>query len=640
MTPFQKATTKTLLSMAPPTRLTVSEWADKYRVLSLESSAEPGPWDTSRAPYQKGMMDAFSDPQTEEIVIMSSSQIGKNEIMNNMLGYSMHKDPCPMLFISPTDIIAGTISRDRIAPMIRDTPVLQNLFSDPFKRSGDNAVLHKSFPGGHLTLAGANSPANLSSRPIRILCLDEKDRYPASAGDEGDPGSLAKKRTVTYWNRKIVNVSTPDNEDTSRIEPDFKRSNQQHYDVPCPECKKKQPLTWKQVKWDKLEGVEGIEKHLLDTVRIECQFCQFHMKDEHLMEMLEGGYWKAKYPDRKVAGFHINELYSPWVKLEETVRLFLEATYARDRELLKVWTNTSLGETFKESGESAEKEGLEGRIEDYGEGVDIPDKALLLTAAIDVQDDRLEMEIVGWAKDGENWGIEYNVIQGDTAQNEGTDTIWDQAFDWVREPRLRASGVEMIVAVCCVDSGGHRTDEVYKFCKKHQRQRFWAIKGAGGQGIPFIKEPTINNIRKCKLYTLGVDNEKTALLLSNLKLDKPGPNYSHFPMGKGYSTEDEAGQNCYFRQLVSEERKVKFKSGVKSYYWIKKKGHRRNEALDLRVYNKAARHIAQPMWGLLKRNMEKREKNFIPPDVDSPAKDPIPRAPKPRRNGFVQKYKN
>ncbi len=633
MTPFQEAIRETLKAMAPPTALTVSEWADQFRMLSAESSAEPGPWDTSRAPYQKGMMDAFSDPEVEEIVNMTSSQIGKNEIMNNMIGYAIHKDPAPMLFISPIDTIAQTISRDRIAPMIRDTKVLTELFTDPSKRTGDNAVLHKSFRGGHITLAGANSPSNLASRPIKNLFLDEEDRYPASAGDEGDPANLAKKRTSTYWNRKIVKSSTPDNEDTSRIEPDFQRSNQQYFYVPCPKCKKKQRLEWKNVKWDKLEGVEGLQKHKPETARIECSYCQYGMVDADLMEMLEGGEWRATYKDRKVYGFHINELYSPWVTLEETVVPFLEATYKRDRELLKVWTNTSLGETFKESGESTKKEGLEARVEDYGEGVDIPDGVLLLTAAIDVQDDRLEMEVMGWGLDGENWGIEYNVVHGDTAQSQ----VWQDAYEWVTAPRFRASGVEMNVRTCCVDSGGHRTQEVYQFCKKYESRRFKAIKGKGGQGIPFIRDPTANNNLKCKVYTLGVDGEKANLLLSNLKLDTPGPNYSHFPMGRGYTTEDEAGDNCYFKQLVSEERKIKFVQGKKFYYWVKRKGHRRNEALDLRVYNKAARDLSKPMWKALKKNIEQKDKDFNPEKPTQKTSDPIPRVRTPRR-GFAKNF--
>ncbi len=597
MTPFQKATKKTLELMAPPTKLTVSEWADKYRMLSPESSAEPGPWDTSRAPYQKGMMDAFSDEEVDEIVFMTSSQVGKNEIMNNMLGYSIHLDPAPTLFMSPTETMAKSNSKDRITPMIRDTEELSELVIDVQGKDVSNAILHKSFPKGHLTFIGANSPSNLAMRPIKNLFEDEADRYPASAGKEGDPIKLAEKRTANFWNKKKIKASTPGNEDTSRIEPDYLRSNQQHYHVPCPSCKKKQQLKWSQVDWEKIEGETGMERHNPANAWINCQYCGYHMTDNDLMGMLEGGEWVAVYPERKIQGFHLNELYSPWVSLEQTIIPHLEASYSRDRELRKVWVNTSLGETFKENGESIKKDGLEGRAEDYGEDVDIPEGSVILTAAIDVQDDRLEMEVVGWNRHKENWGIEYNVIQGDPAH----DQVWNEAFEWVRTPRFMASGLERIVSACAVDSGGHHTQEVYKFCKRHERHRFFAIKGKGGQGEPFIRTPTINNNVKCKLYTLGVDQEKSNLLLSNLKLETPGPNYSHFPKGRGYTEE-------WYKMLTSEERKIKFIKGEKYYYWALKKGHRRNEALDIRVYNKAALEIANVRWKLAETKLEALQK--------------------------------
>ncbi len=625
MTPFEQATKETLAVLAPPTELTVSEWADKYRFLSPESSAEPGPWDTSRAPYQRGMMDAFSDPEVSEIVNMTSSQIGKNEIMNNMIGYVIHKDPAPILFISPIDTIAKTISRDRIAPMIRDTPVLAPLVSNPLSRDGDNAVLHKTFPGGHLTLAGANSPSNLASRPIKYLFLDEEDRYPLSAGDEGSPSSLAGKRTVTFWNAKQVKSSTPGNEDTSQIEPAFKLSNQQHYYVPCPKCKKKQILEWAYVKWDKDPELTGQERHMLETIHIECKFCKAHMEDIDLMEMLEGGEWRKHNPDSKIAGFHINELYSPWVKLERTVYLFLVATYKRDRQLLKVWTNTSLGESFKESGDSADNDTLENRAEDYGD-TEIPDQVLILTAAIDVQDDRLEMEVIGWNENLESWGIEYNVINGDPNSKQ----VWEDAREWVKAPRLRTSGLEMVVASCAVDSGGHHTQEVYRFCRKYEAQRFWAIKGRGGQGVPFVSRPTTNNNLKCKLFTLGVDEEKANLLLSNLKLEAAGPNYCHFPKGRGYDGE-------WFKQLVAEERKIKYVQGIAYYYWAMRTGYRRNEALDIRIYNKAALEILNVKWIALKKNLLERENVQNGEQKSTELLEKVTR-PKPKRGGFVKNF--
>ena len=213
---------------APPPELKVSDWSDQERRLSPEASAEPGQWLTSRAEYQRGIMDAFSDPNIEMVVIMSSAQVGKTEILNNVIGYHVSQDPSPMLVVQPTLDMAQTWSKDRLAPMLRDTPILQGLVKDPRARDSGNTTLHKIFPGGHITSCGANSPSSLASRPVRIVLCDEVDRYPVSAGSEGDPVSLARKRATTFWNRKIGLFSTPTNKGNSRIESAFEESDKRY----------------------------------------------------------------------------------------------------------------------------------------------------------------------------------------------------------------------------------------------------------------------------------------------------------------------------------------------------------------------------------------------------------------------------
>ena len=193
--------------VAPPPILTVSQWADRYRKLSAESAAEPGQWNTDRAPYQREILDAVNDPACEEVVIMSSAQVGKTELILNTIGYYVDYDPAPILVVQPTLDMAQAFSKDRLAPMIRDTPALTDKVKDSKSRDSGNTILHKKFPGGHITMAGANSPASLASRPIRIVLMDETDRYPASAGGEGNPIKLAEKRTNTFWNRKKIKVS-------------------------------------------------------------------------------------------------------------------------------------------------------------------------------------------------------------------------------------------------------------------------------------------------------------------------------------------------------------------------------------------------------------------------------------------------
>lgn len=244
---FQRLAKQALL---PPPDLTVSEWADAHRKLSKESSAEAGQWRTSRAPYQREIMDAINDPVVEDIVIMASAQVGKSEIILNALGYFIDYDPSPILLIQPTEAKAKDFSKERVAPMIRDTPTLKERVGDAKSRDSSNTVMYKSFPGGFVALGGANAPSGLAARPIRILLADEIDRYPASAGDEGDPLDLAEKRTNNFYNRKKIKVSTPTIKNVSRIEKEFELSTKEYYNLPCPRCEELQPLSWEQLDFE------------------------------------------------------------------------------------------------------------------------------------------------------------------------------------------------------------------------------------------------------------------------------------------------------------------------------------------------------------------------------------------------------
>ena len=325
---LKRSVAKALAVLKPPPDLTISDWADQNRRLSSEASAEPGQWRTSRAVYQRGILDAISDPSAETVVIMSSSQIGKSESILNMVGYHIDHDPAPIMVVMPTERDAETWSKDRFSPMARDTPCLQGKIADPRSRDGNNKILHKRFPGGHLTIVGANAPSGLASRPIRLLLCDEVDRYPFSAGAEGDPVNLAKKRTVTFWNRKIVLVSTPTNKGASRIEAAFEESDQRRYWVPCPACGAEQLLTWGQVKWDKDEN----GGHRPETARYHCADCDAAWKDETRWAAISKGRWIADAPFNGTAGFHLNEIYSPWVRLEALVASFKKALFGTKSE--------------------------------------------------------------------------------------------------------------------------------------------------------------------------------------------------------------------------------------------------------------------------------------------------------------------
>ena len=324
----------------PPPDLTVSDWADAERRLSSESSAEPGIWRTDRAPYQRGIMDAVADETVREIWVMKSAQVGWTEILNNVIGYHIHQDPAPMLLVQPTLEMAEAWSKDRLAPMVRDTPALAERIADPRSRDSGNTLLHKKFAGGHLTVAGANSPAGLASRPIRIVLFDEVDRYPASAGTEGDPISLGKKRAATFWNRKVLAGSTPTIKGSSRIESGFESGDQRFYHVPCVHCGELQRLVWSQVRWP--DGQPELAVYA-------CVACGAELTDADKPKMLRAGQWVASRESRGIASFHISELYSPWSTWADMAVAFVQAK--KLPETLQTWINTSLGETFEERGD-------------------------------------------------------------------------------------------------------------------------------------------------------------------------------------------------------------------------------------------------------------------------------------------------
>ena len=373
-------------AVSPPPVLTVSQWADRYRRLSPESAAEPGQWNTDRAPYQREIMDSVNDPLVEHIVIMSSAQVGKTELILNIVGYYIDYDPAPMLIVQPTlKPMAEDFSKDRLAPMIRDTPTLAGKVHDVKSRASGNTILHKTFPGGHVTIAGANSASSLASRPVRIVLMDETDRYPASAGTEGNPIKLAEKRTTAFWNKKKIKVSTPTIKGSSQIEKEYQSGTMEEWCVPCPCCGKYQPYEWGRI-------------HFSD-VTMECKYCGEHISE---FDWKQGeGKWIAAHPERRrKRSFHLNELASPWTHWDSIIAEWREAQkeYKENGDInkLKTFINTVLGETWEPRGKGADDDSLLSRRERYE--AEIPEGVLLLTASVDVQDDRFEIEVCGWGR--------------------------------------------------------------------------------------------------------------------------------------------------------------------------------------------------------------------------------------------------
>ena len=524
-------------------------------------------------------MDAFSDPDVHEVVLMASSQVGKTEsFVNNTIGFFIHQDPSPILMVQPSLSMAQTWSKDRFAPMIRDSKALKGLIKEPRAKNSENTILAKSFPGGRLTVIGANSPASLASRPIRIVLLDEPDRYPPSAGAEGDPVNLARKRATTFWNRKVGTCGTPTIKGASRIEASFLASDQRRFHVPCPHCGFKQILKWANCRWDKDQP---------ETAHMVCDSCNERIEEKHKPRMIVKGEWVASEPFKGIAGFHLNELYSPWVKWSEMVEKFLEAK--KYPETLKVFINTSLGESWEESGDSADENALIARREMYPEK-HLPPGVLVITTAVDVQADRLEFEYRGWGEGEETWGLGYEVIMGNPASLE----IWQELDIKLDREFLMEDGIKLKSACTVVDSG-YFTSHVYEYVAKKQPSRFYAIKGGSTKGIPMVARRNRDKKRNAIFYVLGIDAIKDTVF-GRLGIEDKGAGYCHFPMQMemNYSSE-------YFDMLTAEHCVTRFNHGIPSKRWEMKKNKKRNEALDILGYNFAALKILNPDFaGLIK----------------------------------------
>ena len=543
----------------PPPKLNVADWADAERRLDSQSSSEPGRWYTSRAEYQRGIMNACSDPTIKEVVVMAGAQLGKTEALLNIIGYHIDNDPSPILVLQPTLEMAQAFSKDRIAAgLLRSTPCLQDKVKDPRARDSGNTTLHKVFPGGAITIVGANSPAGLASRPIRIVLCDEVDRYPTSAGSEGDPIQLARKRSATFWNRKVIMVSTPTNKNSSRIEEAFEASDKRFFNVPCKHCHEPQVLKWANVRWDDKNP---------DSAHYVCEHCAVMWTESDRIWAIRNGEWVVTQPESSVAGFAINGMYSPWTSLSDAVREFLSVK--KNPEQLRVFTNTYLGETWEDEGETVDDYELSERREQMP---NVPDDVILMTAGVDVQDNRLEVSIIGWGRDDETYVIAHETLYGDPS----TPQLWTNLDSVLNTQFETESGRQIAIRASCVDSGGHFTNSVYAYCKKNAPRRIFAIKGVGGEGKPISGRPSKNNIGKCLLFPVGVDTAKD-LLFARMRIKEAGPGYMHFA---------DALNDEYFRQLTAEKIVTRFHRGFKKRVFEKIRP--RNEALDCMVYALAA----------------------------------------------------
>lgn len=537
-------------------------------------------------------MDACSDPSIKEVVVQAGAQLGKSEILLNIIGYFIDYEPCPILMLQPTESMAQAFSKDRIANgLLRATPALQGKVKDPRARDSGNTTLHKIFPGGSLSLVGANSPSGLASRPVRILLADEVDRFPSSAGSEGDPLSLARKRTTTFWNRKLVAVSTPTLKNISRIEEAFEKSDQRHYFVPCRHCETSQTLKWANVRWRDDDP---------DTAQYLCDECGCLWSDADRRWSVRNGQWVAQEEFKGIAGFKISGLYSPWTPLADGVREFLSVR--KSPEQLKVWTNTYLGESFEDEGIGIDDLNLYERREHFEL---VPEGVVMIVCGADVQDDRIEVSFVGIGRDEEQWVLAHEVLNGDPS----TPQLWQALDSQLARTFETEDGRTLAVKATAVDSGGHFTNTVYQYCHKNFSRRVFAIKGVAGEGRPIAGKPSRNNVVKCRLFSIGVDTAKD-LLFARLKIAEEGPGYIHF---------SDSLNEEYFRQLTAEKIVIRYVRGYKKRVFQKVRA--RNEALDCAVYAMGAYAIINADVNSLADRIDKqveREKVREEPEPEQP----------------------
>lgn len=555
----------------PEPVLTVSEWSDAHRMLSGKASAEPGRWSTARTPYLREIMDTLSATNPcHRTVFMKGAQIGGTECGNNWIGYVIHHAPAPILVVQPTVEVAKRVSKQRIAPMIESTPALRERVKEARAKDSGNTTFVKEFDGGLLIMTGANSGAGLRSMPIRYLFMDEVDEYPGDVDGQGDPVALAEKRTTTFSRRKVFLVSTPTIKGLSRIEREFLASDQRRYFVPCPHCGHMDWIRWENIRWSERQP---------ETASLVCIACGVFIEERHKIDMLARGEWRATaVGTRLTAGFHLSSLYSPlgWKSWAECVAEFIEVK--EDPFRLKTWVNTVLGETWEERGDSVEPDAVLARAERYA--AEVPRGVGILVASVDVQGDRLECQVKGYGAGEESWLIAVTQFHGDP----GTTPVWFELDRFLQQAFTHESGQKLKIECATIDSGGHHTEQVYRFCKARLARRIFAVRGGNERGKEIVGKPTMHNRYRTKLFTLCVDSAKD-MIYSRLRIGTPGPGYMHLP---------EWTDAEYVAQLTAEKAIRKYVRGRGSVrQWIKTR--ERNEALDLEVYCLAALYILGPV---------------------------------------------
>ena len=600
-------------AIAPPPKLTVSEWAEKYRIVSGKAAAMPGKWRNINAPHLVEIMDAVSDPDIHTVTYMAGTQDGKTEVALNAVGYLVHCRPGPIALVYPNRDTARDVSRTRLAPMIRDCEPLRERFADPKSRDSDNTTLSKGFVGGHLYLLSADSPRDLAARPVRDVINDETDRY--EDNKEGDPLGLVEKRQTRFWNSFTFNISSPGDDETSRIKKLFGKGDGRQWYVPCPHCGKHQILVWKNVRWDKKRDVDGnliLDEdsqliHLPETAYYACEHCGATWTEAERQVAILAGHWRKERPTNGHASFYRSGIANDARTMAKIVGEFVDAQGVPGQ--LKVFVNTVLAETWKDTGEKVSDDELVRRAEQtdyvggYSSDIKLPRKILTLTAFTDTQGDRLELAVMGWGLRYQHWLVVHRVLAGDPSDPDLLEELGQQlALTWETE-----DGRLLPIRAAGIDAGGHFWDQILNWCAKRWGRRIWAMKGkARGVSEPVwsrtYSKSKSRASRNKKFWIHNVDAAKAAVK-GFLEKPEPGPGYFHIP--KGTPAE-------FLKQYSAEELRTKYKDGfpVKKWHtWP----HRRNEALDLHAGNYSVLCGLESMGFDLNREAA-RVANAPPPD--------------------------
>ncbi len=539
--------------LKPPEKLTVSEWADKYRILGDKTSAEPGRWSTNRTPYLRGIMDSFTDVEVEEIIFCKCTQVGGSEAGNNMLGYIIAQDPGPTLVVYPNDDLSEFTSSKRLQPMIELSPVLKEKFM-----KNESKLQELNFTSMYIALTGANSAADLASRPVRYVIFDEIDKYPTNTGKEADPISLGTERTKTFANnKKIFKTSTPTLKRGPIWQEWLNADSQYKYFVPCPHCGEYQTFTFKQIKFDK-----STPESARSTAYYECEKCHEKIHDAHKQQMLRDGKWEAiKKGGKRKIGFHINSIYSPWIRFGDVAYEFI-ASHNYPEKLMN-FVNSWLGEPWEDVKQKMDSDIVYERQSEYTEGI-VPNEAILLTGGIDIQKDCFYFTIRAWGYHLTSW----NVLHGKVDTWDDLTYIFNQTFS---SPK----GKEYLVSLVGVDTG-YNSEEAYEYCLDNME---WAkaVKGSSVEILQKYRRTTIDKLDS-KAYGMElyiVDGGKYKDMISTRMAKENG-----IGSWMVYDGVDED----YAQQITSEEKVTERKGAREVSVWQKKTSHGDNHYLDCEVY--------------------------------------------------------